>query len=76
MTRRQKQNGIRLKVDSLSREQICAGSEFQVDVAETEIAREEKLVVMLEGLARRLELKKRKALGDSSGWDVVACARE
>jgi len=47
-----------LKVDSLSRERICAGScEFQVDGAETENAREEKLVVMPEGLARIFELE-------------------
>jgi len=40
-----------LKVDNLSREWICAGnSEFQVYGAETENAREEKLLVMLEGL--------------------------
>jgi len=39
-----------LKDDSLSREWICAGNEFQVDGAETENAREEKLVVMLEGI--------------------------
>jgi len=42
---------------------MCAGSEFQVDDAETENAREEKLVVMLEGLARRFVLEERKALG-------------
>jgi len=33
---------------------MCAGSEFQVDGAETENAREVKLLVMPEGLARRL----------------------
>ena len=33
-------------VDNLSRERMCAGSEFQVDVAETENAREVKLLVM------------------------------
>jgi len=52
-----------LKVDSLSREWICAGSEFQVDGAETENAREEKLVVMLEDMARRFELEECKAVG-------------
>jgi len=45
-----------LKVDNLSRERIRAGSEFHDDGAEIENAREEKLVVMLEGLARRFEL--------------------
>jgi len=53
-----------LKIDSLSRERICAGSEFPVDGAETENAREEKLVVMLEGLTRRSELEERKAVGE------------
>jgi len=43
----------RLKVDNLSRERICAGSNFQDDGVKTENAREGKLVVMLEGLARR-----------------------
>jgi len=49
-----------LKVDNLSRERICEGSEFQDNGAER---REEKLVVMLEGLARRFVLEERKALG-------------
>jgi len=39
-----------LKVDSLSKEPICAGSEFQVDIMETENAPEEKLVVMADDL--------------------------
>jgi len=52
-----------LKVDSLSRERICAGSEFQVDGVETENAREAKLVVMLEDLAKTFELEEHKALG-------------
>jgi len=47
---------------------MCAGSEFQVDGAETENAREEKLVVMSEGLARRFELEERKALGGWRWW--------
>jgi len=38
---------FRLKVDNLSSEQMCAGSKFQVDGAETENAREVKLLVML-----------------------------
>jgi len=33
-------------VDNLSGERICAGSEFQVDGAETKNAREVKLLVM------------------------------
>jgi len=45
-----------LKVDNLSREQMCAGSQFQVDGVETENAREVKLLVMSEGLARNVRL--------------------
>jgi len=51
-----------LKVDNLSREQTCAGSEFQVDGAEIENAPEAKLLLMPEGLARRFVLEERKAL--------------
>jgi len=40
-----------------------AGSEFQVDGAEAENAREVKLLVMPEGLARRFTMEERKALG-------------
>ena len=39
-----------------------AGSEFQVDGAETENAREVNLLVIPEGLARRFVLEERKAL--------------
>ena len=46
-----------LKVDNLPTERMGAGSEFQVDGAETENAREVKLLVMLEGLARRYALE-------------------
>jgi len=46
----------------LSTERSCAGSEFQVDGAETENAREVKLLVRLEGVARRFVLEVRKAL--------------
>jgi len=52
----------RLKVDSLSREQLCVGSEFQVDGAETEKAWEVKLLVIPEGVARRFVLEERKSL--------------
>jgi len=48
-----------LKVDSLSIESVCAGSEFHVDVAES------KLLVMLDGLAKRFVLEECKVLG---GW--------
>jgi len=40
---------------------MCVGSEFQVDGAEQN-AREVKLLVMPEGLARRFVLEERKAL--------------
>jgi len=42
---------------------MCVGSEFQVGGAETENAREVKLLVMMVGLARRFVLEERKALG-------------
>jgi len=38
---------------------MCAGSEFQVDAAETENTREVKLLVIPEGLARRFVLEER-----------------
>jgi len=52
-----------LKVDNLSRERTCVGSEFQIDGVETENAPEVKLLVMPVGLARRFVLEGRKALG-------------
>ena len=53
---------LTLKVDNLSTERMRAGSEFQVDGAEIENAREIKLLAMPEGLARRFVLEERKAL--------------
>ena len=50
------------KVDNLSREQMCAGSEFQVDGAGTENVREVKLLEMPESLVRKCVLDERKAL--------------
>ena len=44
----------------MSREQLCVGSKFQVDGAETEKAREVKLLVKPE--ARRFVLEEHKAL--------------
>jgi len=41
---------------------MCAGSEFQVDGAETKNAREVKLLVMPEGIVRRFVLEEREAL--------------
>ena len=46
---------------------MCVGSEFQVDGAETENARDVILLVMPEGLARRFVLEERKAL-DGMQW--------
>jgi len=46
--------GWRLKVDRVSLERMCAGREFQVEGAYTEKAQEEKLLVILAGLVRRL----------------------
>jgi len=47
---------------TVQRQQLCAGSEFQVDGAETQNAREVKLPVMPEGLARRFVLYECKAV--------------
>jgi len=51
----------RLKVDRLSIERMCAG-EFQVEGADTEKDREEKLLVIPAGLVRRFVLKELKDL--------------
>jgi len=52
----------RLKVDRVSIDRMCAGKEFQVEGADTEKAREEKLLVIPGGLVRRLVLEKCKDL--------------
>jgi len=52
----------RLKVDRVSIERMCAGREFQVEGADTEKAREEKLLVIPVGLVRRFVLEERKDL--------------
>ena len=41
-----------LKVDRVSIERMCASKEFQVEGADAEKAREEKLLVILGGLVR------------------------
>jgi len=41
---------------------MCAGREFLVEGADTEKAREEKLLVIRAGLVRRFVLEKRKDL--------------
>jgi len=50
-------------VDRVSIERMCAGREFQVEGADTEKAREEKLLVLPAGLLRRCVLEERKDLG-------------
>ena len=47
---------------------MCTDREFQVDDAETEEAREEKLLVIPDGLARRFALEERK----EPRWKAVA----
>ena len=47
----------RLKVDRVSIERMCAGREFQVEGADTEKAREEKLLVIPRGLVGRSVLE-------------------
>ena len=42
---------------------MCAGREFQVEGADTEKAREEKLLVLPAGLLRSFVLEERKDLG-------------
>ena len=44
----------------MSIERMCAGREFQVEGADTEKAREEKLLVIPAGLVRRFVLEERK----------------
>ena len=52
-------------MDRVSTERTCAGKEFQVEGADTEKAREEKLLVIPGGLVRRFVLEKRKDLDGS-----------
>ena len=50
-------------MDRLSIERMCAGREFQVEGADTEKDREEKLLVIIPaGLVRRFVLKELKDL--------------
>ena len=50
-------------MDMVSIERMRAGKEFQVEGADTEKAREKKLLVIPAGLARRFVLEERKDLG-------------
>jgi len=50
-------------VDRVSIERMCAGREFQVEGADTEKVREEKLLVRPGGLVRRFVLEERKTDG-------------
>ena len=47
-------------MDRVSIERMCAGKEFHVEGADTEKAREEKLLVIPGGLVRRSVLEERK----------------
>ena len=49
-------------MDSVSTQRMCAGREFQVEGADTEKAREEKLLVIPAGLVRRFVLEEHKDL--------------
>jgi len=49
-------------VDRVSIERMCAGRESQVEGADTEKTREEKLLVIPAGLVRRSVLEERKDL--------------
>ena len=51
-------------MDRVSIERMCAGKEFRVEGADTENAREEKLLVIPAGLVRRFVLEECK---DMSG---------
>ena len=50
-------------MDSVSIERMCASREFQVEGADTEKAREERLLVIPAGLVRRFVSEERKDLG-------------
>jgi len=50
-------------MDRVSIERMCTGKEFQVEGADTEKAREEKLLVIPAGLVRRFALEECKDLG-------------
>ena len=49
-------------MDRVSIERMCAGKEFQVEGADTEKAREEKLLVIPASLVKRSVLEERKDL--------------
>ena len=50
---------------------MCAGREFQVEGADTENAREEKLLVIPAGLVRRFVLEERKDLREGGISDTA-----
>ena len=49
-------------MDRVSIERMCAGREFQVEGADTEKAREKKLLVIPAGLVKKFILEERKNL--------------
>ena len=50
-------------MDKVPLERMCSGREFQVEGADTEKARDEKLLVIPGGLVRRFVLEERKDVG-------------
>ena len=62
-------------MDRVSIERMCAGKEFQVKGADTENAREEKLLVIPAGLVRRFVLEERNDLGEGGALAIPRSAR-
>ena len=56
-------------MDRVSIERMCAGKDFQVEGADTEKAREEKLLVIPGSLVRKVVLEERKDL-DGRYWEM------
>ena len=54
-------------MDRVSTERMCAGKEFQVEGADTEKVREERLLVIPAGLVRRFVLEERKIVRNEFG---------
>ena len=52
-----RRHNFEILVDALLMERMCTGKEFQLDGAETENWLEENLLVMSDGLVRRLVLE-------------------
>ena len=59
-----------LKVGKVCQQNECVQGEFQVDGAETEKAREEKLLTTPEGLAKRFQLEECNNDLHGSWWQI------